>query len=133
MKILIYHCPDAPTDIQFMAIAQREKHLFHVQPGASVEDAETRLTTSLARIEARFAKTGKKGSPAAKTSEEGFAQLVGTTYWWHPESDSYFALEDGDQHPAARSDADGCLCVELSADEYAARAPKTNDLDDLFA
>lgn len=57
MKVHIYHCPDAPEDIRFMAIAQRETHLFHVQPGTSASDAETRLTTSLAKIEARLEKT----------------------------------------------------------------------------
>lgn len=50
--------------------------------------------------------------------------LVGETYWYHPESDCYFSLEDGAEHPAYRGGADGAMCQQISKERYeAATAP----------
>ena len=55
--------------------------------------------------------------------------LVGETYWYHPESDCFFVLSDGDVHPAAKS-AEGAQCVQISKSEFDRRT--STSLDDFL-
>ncbi len=57
--------------------------------------------------------------------------LVGTTYWYHPESDSYFKLDDGAAHPATKG-MDGALCEQITKGEYEKHSSPTIDLEDFF-
>lgn len=60
-------------------------------------------------------------------------RLTGRTYWYHPESDSHFALEHGAEHPAYRGDADGAMCVQISKAEYEAVTKSAgDDFEDLL-